>query len=175
MRVSVNRQAAHDDARLVAFEVGNCFLVQHQLLANALGLKPVPTLVWLTVAISTVQKYMRQSPRDPAYRTAVALPDALSGGVSRRAIARSTGLPTETVRRCVADLVATGWLEILSAQKVRTPPGSIGRVSEVQFEAILATIARQTEALGRAGVLDISPGKRIVRERSAAASNAQAD
>lgn len=167
MRVSVNKQAAHDDARLVAFELGNSFLVQHQVLADALGLKPVAALVWLTVAISTAQRYMRQAPRDPAYRTAVPLPDELSGGISRRAIARSTSLPTETVRRCVADLVASGWLEVLSPQVVRTPPGTVSRISEAQFGMMLAVVAHQAETLGRAGVLDISQTKNIAHKLDA--------
>jgi hypothetical protein len=169
MRVSVNRQAALDDSRLVIFELGNCFLTQQRQLAEALGLKPVPAMILLTVAMSTVQKYMRQSPLDSAYRGSVALPEALSGGISRRAIARSTGLPTETVRRCVADLVAAGKLEILSAQMVRTPPGSIGWISAAQIDAMLSAIARQAEALGRAGVLNISPDRRSAREHGAAA------
>jgi hypothetical protein len=164
MRVSVNRQTALEDARLVIFELGNCFLLQHRMLADILGLKPVPALIVLTVAISTVQKYMRQSVRDPAYRASVPLPEALSGGISRRAIARSTGLPTETVRRCVEELVEIGRLEILTAQKVRTPPGSISWLSGEQLEAMVAAVARQADTLARAGVLEISPSRRTANE-----------
>lgn len=166
MRVSVNRQAAQDDARLVVFELGNCFLLQHRMLSDMLGLKPVPALIVLTVAISTVQKYMRQSVPDAAYRAAVPLPDALSGGISRRAIARATGLPTETVRRCVEDLVAIGRLEILTAQKVRTPPGSISWLSGPQLEAMVAAVARQADTLARAGVLEISAARRSANSKS---------
>ncbi|WP_310476365.1 hypothetical protein [Sandarakinorhabdus sp.] len=159
MRVTVNQQAALEDARLVIFEVGNCFLLQHRMLAEMLGLKPVPALIVLTVAISTVQKYMRQNVRDPAYRGSVPLPDALSGGISRRAIARATGLPTETVRRCVEEMVAIGRLEILTAQKVRTPPGSISWLSGEHLKAMVASVARQADTLGRAGVLEFSASR----------------
>ncbi len=171
MRVSVNRQAAQDDARLVVFELGNFFLGQHRVLAEALGLKPVPALIVLTVAISTVQKYMRQSAPDPAFRSAVPLPDALSGGISRRAIARATGLPTETVRRCVEELVGLRRLEILSAQMVRTPPGSISMISQAQIEAMLTGLARQTETLVRAGVLELSATRRPASERAPAVAD----
>lgn len=157
MRVSVNRQAAQDDARLVVFELGNCFLLQHRMLTDMLGLKPVPALIVLTVAIATVQKYMRQSVPDPAYRASEPLPDSLSGGISRRAIARATGLPTETVRRCVEELVAAGWLEILTAQRVRTPAGSIKALSGEQIEAMVNAVARQADMLARAGVLEVIP------------------
>ncbi len=161
MRVSVNQQAAKDDARLVIFELGNCFLLQHRMLGDMLGLKPVAALIVLTVAISTVQKYMRQPVRDPNYRASVPLPDALSGGISRRAIARATGLPTETVRRSVEELLAIGRLEVLSAQMVRTPPGSISWMSGAQLEAMVAAVARQADALTRAGVLEINSPRRI--------------
>jgi hypothetical protein len=160
MRVSVNRRAAQEDARLVIFELGNCFLLQHRMLGEILGLKPVQALIVLTVAISTVQKYMRQPVPDPAYRASVPLPDTLSGGISRRAIARSTGLPTETVRRCVEELVAIGRLEILSAQMVRTPPGSILWLAGEQLETMVAAVGRQADALTRAGVLEITPARR---------------
>lgn len=166
MRVSVNRQAARDDARVVAFELGNCFLLQHRMLADAVGLKPIAALVWLTVGTATIQKYMRQNSQDPAYRTAVPLPVELSGGVSRRAIARTTGLPTETVRRCVADLIAIGYLEIVSPQLVRTPPGSISMISEAHVDAMLAAVAYQAQALARVGVLKISQGAPTASNRS---------
>lgn len=160
MRVSVNRQAAQDDARLVVFELGNCFLLHHRMLGDMLGMKPVQALIVLTVAISTVQKYMRQPVPDPAYRAFVPLPETLSGGISRRAVARSTGLPTETVRRCVEELVEIGRLEVVSAQKVRTPPGSINWLSGEQLEAMVGAVARQADALVRAGVLELTPARR---------------
>jgi hypothetical protein len=155
MKISIDPQATITDARLVSFTLGNGLLVEHQVLSAALGLKPVALLVWLTVAIASAQRYMRQQPRDPAYRGAVALPDALSGSISRRAIARATGLPAETVRRCVADLVAQGRMEVLPDGSVRTPPGNINTVGPDHVQAILTAFAHQAEVLLQAGVLRV--------------------
>jgi hypothetical protein len=157
MRVTVNRRAAMDDARLAVFELGNCFLNVYRTGFNKTGLKPTHAIIVLTVAISTIQKYVRVSTSDPVYRAAVPLPDALAGGISRRAIARATGLPTETVRRGVEELVALGRLEILTAQKVRAPLGSISWLAAEDLEAMLVAVARQAEALARAGILEIRP------------------
>jgi uncharacterized protein YqgV (UPF0045/DUF77 family) len=153
MQLGIDHQTARLDARLVAFELGNGFLNQHRLLSQALGLKPVATLVWLTVAVASVQRYMRRNPRDLAYRGAVPLPDDLAGAISRRAIARATGLPAETVRRSVAGLVDQGLLEVLPSQKLRTPPGTVGTLAPAQIDAILAVVAHQASALAQAGVL----------------------
>jgi hypothetical protein len=155
MKISIDPAAASADARLVAFTLGNGLLIEHQQLSVALDLKPVALLVWLTVSIASAQRYMRQHPRDPAYRGAVALPDELSGSISRRAIARATGLPAETVRRCVADLVAQGRMEVLPDGSVRTPPGNINRVGPEPMQAILTAFAHQAESLLQAGVLRV--------------------
>jgi hypothetical protein len=153
VKIRIDQQAMRDEARLVSFTLGNGLLIEQRLLGDALAMKPVALLVWLTVAVASAQRFMRQPDRDPTYRGAVPLPGHLSGSISRRAIARATGLPAETVRRCVTDMVEQGRMDVLADGRVCTPPGNINTVGPEQVQAILAAVAHQAEILLQAGVL----------------------
>ncbi len=64
------------------------------------------------------------------------LPDSYHRPVSRRAIAASTGLPRETVRRKIAQLVAAGRLTE-EPQGVRTQSGVLGLQRNAEFAVVL--------------------------------------
>jgi hypothetical protein len=67
-------------------------------------------LIYLAVVCAGIERI----PRDPAlsrrFAEHTAVPDNLRTPVSRRAIAESLGIPRETVRRKIAELIAQGHL-----------------------------------------------------------------
>lgn len=157
MKLHVDAAAADAQGRTVLYEIGNNFLVVHNILTDLLGLRPVAVLVWLTVAIATVQRFMREASPEPGLLTRAPLPIEHAGAISRRGIARATGLPAETVRRSVAALLAAGLLESAGRNNVRTPPGVAQNMPNDRVVEALNAIALMTERLNRAGVLRTAP------------------
>jgi len=64
------------------------------------------------------------------------VPDEYHRPISRRAIAASTGLPRETVRRKIAQLIDQGLL-VEDPDGVRTPSGVLGRGRTYEFTSTL--------------------------------------
>ncbi len=64
------------------------------------------------------------------------VPDVFHRPVSRRAIAASTGLPRETVRRKIAQLVEQGLL-VEEREGVRTPSGVLSKGRLFEFTSML--------------------------------------
>jgi hypothetical protein len=62
-------------------------------------------LILIATTTGNVQRALRTEPLAPALRGSGALPPELMVPMSRRAIARVTGLPNETVRRHVDSMV----------------------------------------------------------------------
>ena len=88
-------------------------------------------LVFLTVAAASSASHLR----DPALLASLdgsPLPDHLHKPISGRAVAHSTGLPRETVRRRIDALVASGRLT-REARGVRTSTGVISRNQNLEF------------------------------------------
>lgn len=90
------------------------------------------SVIYLAVACASVSGAMR----DPAVLELLdagqPIPDEARLPVSRRAIAESTGLPRETVRRKIAVLVEKGYL-IEEDSGVRTPPDPILHHRNLEF------------------------------------------
>ncbi|NEX95286.1 helix-turn-helix domain-containing protein [Caulobacter sp. 17J65-9] len=90
------------------------------------------SVIYIAVACATVSGAMR----DPAVLELLdagqPIPDEARQPVSRRAIAESTGLPRETVRRKIAVLVEKGFL-IEEGGGVRTPPDPILHHQNLKF------------------------------------------
>lgn len=74
--------------------------------------------------------------RDPAVLemldAGLPIPDAARQPVSRRAIAESTGLPRETVRRKIGVLIEKGFL-VEDGAGVRTPPDPLSHHRNLEF------------------------------------------
>ena len=92
-------------------------------------------LVLLTVGAASTGSHLR----DPAVLAQLdvgSLPDALHKPISGRAVAQSTGLARETVRRRIDALVASGRLQ-RDARGVRTREGALLRNRNLEFVRFL--------------------------------------
>jgi len=124
---SISVAAMERELRLCGFALLNHYLTMHQVIAEHVGLQPVELLILVATTTGNVQRTLRPGPEalPEALRGSKPLPPGLVVPISRRAIARVTGLPTETVRRHVDSMVKRGIL-------VSTPKGVLapGRLSE---------------------------------------------
>jgi hypothetical protein len=113
-------EATERELRLCGFALLNHFLAMHQVIAKHVRLPPVEMLILIATTTGNVQRAVRTETLPKALRGSRPLPPELAVPMSRRAIARLTGIPTETVRRHVESMVDRGIL--LSMPKgVRAP------------------------------------------------------
>lgn len=75
-------------------------------------------LIVACVSDATMRPFMSANAAPPP--TSEFLPEDLRGSISRRMIADKTGIPRETVRRRVDELVAAGLLIVDSEDKLRS-------------------------------------------------------
>lgn len=156
--------ATERELRLCAFAAVNQYLEMHWMLSEQLGLAPVELLIYLSTAMGNVQRVTTPATLPALLRDAAALPPELVVPVSRRAIARLTGLPKETVRRHVDSMAARGLLQV-SAKGVRATPGMLGKPGARRVVRRLVELqAAHTDVLLRLGVVEIRT-KRLARGR----------
>jgi hypothetical protein len=98
------------ELRLCGFALLNHYLTMHQIIAEHVHLAPVEMLILIATTTGNVQRALRPGSLPAALRGSTPLPPELVVPISRRAIARVTGLPTETVRRHVDSMVSRGIL-----------------------------------------------------------------
>lgn len=79
-------------------------------------------LIMICVSDATMQKYMPGASPDSEVMLKQTLDESVRGSISRRMIADKTGLPRETVRRKVAQLVARNFLYVDSNGAIRATP-----------------------------------------------------
>jgi hypothetical protein len=109
-RCSISVEATQRDLRLCGFALLNHYLTMHQVIAEHVQLPPVELLILIATTTGNVQRAVRAQSLPKALRGSQPLPPALVVPMSRRAIARVTGIPTETVRRHVDSMVKRGIL-----------------------------------------------------------------
>lgn len=151
---TVDEAAFLNQARLTAFALVNSFLIQQRMFSDYLGLRPTHAIVYLTVVTASIQRYVRRPGLEEKYRGIEPLPADALGSISRRAIASAAGLPRETVRRVVNDLLASGYLgEVENG-------GVTSRVAELvpeRTQQYLLALARETsrriDELAKLGVI----------------------
>jgi hypothetical protein len=119
-RLTVSAEATERELRLCAFELLNHFLAMQHLLAEHLRLQPVEMLILLATTTGNVQRALRTETLSVELRGSKQLPPELVVPMSRRAIARITRLPTETVRRHVDSMIKRGIL-VAMPRGVRVP------------------------------------------------------
>jgi hypothetical protein len=114
-----------------------------RLLADVYGLEPSAAMVFVSICLSTGRQAEPLRPQSTdAPRT-----------VSRLAIAQSTGLARETVRRKCADLVKAGLIQEHGRKGVAAAPGSmLSEQDPVVLRRVLADAHQMIEALVRLGV-----------------------
>jgi hypothetical protein len=79
-------------------------------------------LIMICVSDATMQKYMPGAKPGSEIMRQEVLDESVRGSISRRMIADKTGLPRETVRRKVGQLIARRFLYIDSAGAIRATP-----------------------------------------------------
>jgi hypothetical protein len=163
-RLAVVQDATERELRLCAFAAVNQYLEMHWMLSEQLGLAPVELLIYLSTSMGNAQRVSTPATLPAVLRDAAALPPKLVVPVSRRAIARLTGLPKETVRRHVESMAARGLLQV-SPKGVRATPGALGKPGARRAVRRLVELqAAHTDVLLRLGVVEIRT-KRPARGR----------
>jgi len=109
-RHAISAEAAQRELRLCGFALLNHYLTMHQVIAEHVHLSPVEILILIATTTGNVQRALRPGSLPEALRGSKPLPPDQVVPMSRRAIARVTGLPTETVRRHVDGMVRRGIL-----------------------------------------------------------------
>jgi hypothetical protein len=107
---SISVEAMERELRLCGFALLNHYLTMHQVIAEHVNLQPVELLILIATTTGNVQRALRPEALPEALRGRQPLPPGLVVPMSRRAIARVTGIPTETVRRHVDSMVKRGIL-----------------------------------------------------------------
>jgi hypothetical protein len=109
-RYAISVEATKRELRLCGFALLNHYLMMHRVIAAHLGLPPVELLILIAATTGNVQRALRPDALPEAIRGSQTLPPGIVVPMSRRAIARITGIPTETVRRHVESMVRRGIL-----------------------------------------------------------------
>ncbi|MBN8814061.1 MAG: helix-turn-helix domain-containing protein [Sphingomonas sp.] len=145
--------------RAAMFPLLNLFLSMHRMLSEHEERGPSVLLIYLTVCVGNIQKLMRERNVPDGFVATAVLPREWVVPMSRSAIAAATGLPRETVRRHIGQLVDQGLLIEDPRGGVTIVPGAIqDRGYEPLLEKLLTEFARTNEALLRAGVIEVKPG-----------------
>jgi len=113
-RIAISVEATQRELRLCGFALLNHYLTMHQLIAEHVQLSPVEMLILIATTTGNVQRALRPGSLPESLRGSKPLPPELVVPMSRRAIARVTGLPTETVRRHVDSMIRRGILVVMS-------------------------------------------------------------
>lgn len=143
--------------RVAMFALTNLFLAFHRSFSAHEGSNPTVVLIYCTVSVGNIQKLMRERSVPQPFAATEVLPRDRVVPMSRSAIAATTGLPRETVRRHIAQMIASGMLVEDPRGGVTVVPGAIrDRALEPLLEPMLTEFARTAETLLRAEVIATS-------------------
>jgi hypothetical protein len=157
-RVATVPEHMADHWRLAMFALTNLFLSMHRSFTGHEGSSPTFVLIYATVSVGNIQKLMRQRVIPEEFSATATLPREFVIPMSRSAIAAATGLPRETVRRHVAQMIENEMLVEDERGGVTVVPGAIqSRNLEPLLESLVTEFARTAEALLRAQVIDVTP------------------
>jgi len=155
-RVSVSAEATQRELRMCGFTLLNQYLAMHRVIAEHLELHPVELLILIATTTGNVQRAVRPDALPEVLRGSTPLPPELIVPMSRRAIARVTGVPKETVRRHVDSMVRRGILLSMS-RGVRARPGLADRTAMTAILRVVELHAACTEQLIKLGALTTHP------------------
>lgn len=145
-RYSISVEATERELRLCGFALLNHFLTMHHVIAEHVRLPPIELLILIATTTGNVQRALRPEALPEALRGSKPLPPELTVPMSRRAIARVTGIPTETVRRHVERMVERGIL-VSTAKGVRAPNRLTERWAAAATLQLIESHAACTEKL----------------------------
>jgi CRP-like cAMP-binding protein len=147
-RLSVSLAATEKELRLCAFALMNQYMAMHRVIAEHLELQPVELLILIATTTGNAQRTARPEALPELLRGSEPLPAELVVPMSRRAIARMTGIPKETVRRHVEGMIKRGIL-LAMPRGVRARPGLAGRKALRDVHRLVELHATCTELLIR--------------------------
>lgn len=153
-RLRLEGAALQAKPQLAAFHAGNHFVVETRHLSDATGLDPVMLQILTTVAVGAVQRSARERTGESGMLAARPM--------SRRVIARATGLPRETVRRRICQLVEMGFLEQDGEGVTPADISGNGRMATA-IGQILLHHAQITNLLLAEGVFALEPMSQAAR------------
>jgi hypothetical protein len=151
-RVSVSAEATQRELRMCGFALLNQYLAMHRVIAEHLELHPVELLILIAATTGNVQRAVRPDALPEVLRGSTPLPPELIVPMSRRAIARVTGIPKETVRRHVDSMVRRGIL-LSMPRGVRARPGLADRKAMTAILRVVELHAACTEQLIKLGAI----------------------
>lgn len=131
LRLELERNSFAANERLIAYEMVNSMLVTTIELQRVFAMRPLECQIFMVIAMASVQRFIRQQQRDPAFLDSTPLSAEYRGTISRRRIAETLDLPFETVRRHVAQLIARGEIIETGRGLLSTGGGTLRRASEV--------------------------------------------
>lgn len=108
--------------RPIAYGMSELFIDMVAFMRRAYGSDLDAALIMICVSEATMDKYMHGAKAGADVLRREYLEDSERGSISRRMIAEKTGLPRETVRRKVANLIAQGFLYTDADGAVRATP-----------------------------------------------------
>jgi hypothetical protein len=156
LRVSVSAEATQRELRMCGFALLNQYLAMHRVIAEHLDLHPVELLILIATTTGNVQRAVRPDALPEVLRGSTPLPTELIVPMSRRAIARVTGIPKETVRRHVDSMVRRGIL-LPMPRGVRARPGLADRAAMTAILKVVELHAVCTEQLIGLGAITTHP------------------
>lgn len=143
-----------EQRRMALYAYFNGALVFLAEMQRRFALKPGEAQICLLVHTASIQRVVRDPHIPDHLRGNAPVPVELANGISRRQIARVTGLSREAVRRCVAMLLARELVIEKSPGRLIAPPGFLLRVEDTYpTEAMLAPILAVFETFVRLGVV----------------------
>lgn len=167
-RYSVSAEATERQLRLCGFALLTHYLATHRVLAGYLELQPVELLILLATTTGNVQRSLSSGKRKATLPAREPLPTGLVVPMSRRAIARITGIPNETVRRHVAGMIRRGIL-LATAKGVHAPNRLTERKALAAILELMELQAECTEQLVELQAIVARPqGSRVQNTTSAA-------
>ena len=127
--LELDRERLLEAERPLSYDMVNSLLLTTIELQRLFAMRPLEFQVFMVIAMATVQRYVREAGRDPAFEDGTPLPPELRGTISRRRVAETLDLPLETVRRTVARLIARG--EVIESGRglLSTGGGTLQRAS----------------------------------------------
>lgn len=157
-RLSVSAAATQKELRLCAFALVNHYVAMHRVLSDHLELEPIELLILVATTTGNAQRGARPEALPELLRGSEPLPLEMVVPVSRRAISRMTGIPTETVRRRIEAMIKRGILIGMSGG-VRAKPGLAGPKAFSVVHRLVELHANCTELLMRLEAIAPPPAR----------------
>jgi hypothetical protein len=136
----------------------------HRVLATHLELQPIELLILIATTTGNVQRAVTAGAEQVGRPAREPLAAGLVVPMSRRAIARITGIPKETVRRHVESMSRRGIL-LSTAKGVRAPNRLTERKALTAILELMELHADCTEQLGRLQAIVARPERSQVQNR----------